>query len=289
MAARALAGGAALEEATARAGYRSLASASLHVRGDLSDGALRRVLLARFCHTLTDPALRDLGYFRRASELWVVLAQPFTFPALQDPRAVEQRVLQLVNAARARGTRCGTRAFPPAAPLRWSARLARAAEEHSADMAGHGFLSHRGRDGSTPAERASRAGYAHSLIGENIAAGVVSADEAVRGWLASPAHCENIMEPRFSDTAVAFRIDAASAGGIYWTQLLGAPPRRPQPQRDGSAPGTKASAGRPVRLVASAAATAGRAPTRSRNSMMRGVARAFASSGASPGSGASIA
>ena len=44
-----------------------------------------------------------------------------------------------------------------------------------------------------------RAGYESRLTGENIAYGPVSAEEVVAGWLASPGHCENIMEPRFRD------------------------------------------------------------------------------------------
>ena len=84
-------------------------------------------------------------------------------------------------------------------------------------------LSHAGADGSTPGERALQAGYRWRVIGENIAAGPDSAQQVVAGWLASPEHCANIMDIRFTEMGVAFEIDWRRASGIYWAQELGRP------------------------------------------------------------------
>jgi uncharacterized protein YkwD len=222
-AARWLADGASLHQATARASYRTLASASIHVAGDSSEAGLARLLDARFCRTLTDPELREVGIHRRGAELWIVLAAPFVLPALADAARADARVLELVNRARSRPRQCGAESFAAAPPLTLSARLYAAALAHSRDMAAQGDFAHSGSNGSTPAERVSQTGYAWSHVGENIAAGAASADEVTQGWLASPEHCANIMDPRFTESAVAFRIDARSPAGVYWTQLFARP------------------------------------------------------------------
>jgi uncharacterized protein YkwD len=49
--------------------------------------------------------------------------------------------------------------------------------------------------------------------------------EVTQGWLSSPAHCENIMDPRFSEIGIAFAVNMASAEAIYWTQDFAAPLR----------------------------------------------------------------
>ena len=46
----------------------------------------------------------------------------------------------------------------------------------------------------------------------------------MRGWLDSPGHCENIMDPRFAEMGVAYARgrapEPASGVGLYWVQLL---------------------------------------------------------------------
>lgn len=91
-------------------------------------------------------------------------------------------------------------------------------------MARHDYMDHTGRDGSTPAQRVTRSGYRWKTVGENLASGVMTADEVVAGWLGSPHHCENLMNARFTQMAVAYAVNPASRGGIYWTQVFGTPP-----------------------------------------------------------------
>ena len=90
-------------------------------------------------------------------------------------------------------------------------------------MAAGNFLEHEGRDGSTPAQRATRAGYDWRSIGENIAMGQTTPELVVQAWLKSPEHCANIMEPGFAQMGVAFAVRPDSEGGIYWAQSFGRP------------------------------------------------------------------
>jgi len=133
------------------------------------------------------------------------------------------RALQLVNEVRARGTLCGTQTFGPAPPVRLSGPLAEVALGHANDMALHDYFEHQDRSGHSPADRVRAIGYRETMVGENIAYGPESAEEVVRGWLDSPGHCENIMDPRFSEMGLAFAAGHASRRGLYWVQVLAAP------------------------------------------------------------------
>lgn len=68
----------------------------------------------------------------------------------------------------------------------------------------------------------SEAGLKTRLTGDNIAFGPECAEEVVAGWLASPRHCENIMDSRFQDIGVGLAT-GPGRGRIYWVQTFGAP------------------------------------------------------------------
>ncbi len=77
--------------------------------------------------------------------------------------------------------------------------------------------------GHSPADRVRAVGYQEKLVGENIAYGPKSAEEVVQGWLDSPGHCENIMDPRFAEMGIAYAAGHASKRGLYWVQVLADP------------------------------------------------------------------
>lgn len=227
-----LARGAPLAEAMHHAGYRAQNSVAIHVTGPTAAqrrGPVSRLLAERFCPEVTDPRLREIGVAQSPREAWIVLAEPFAPPAPADAPAIRHRVLELVNAARAEPRRCGPQRLPAAPPLRLEESLNRAALAHARDMAARGAMGHAGSDGSTPAERAMRAGYAWTIVGENVAAGPPTPEEAVQGWLASPGHCANLMHADFTEMGLAYAVNPASPGGIYWAQVL-ARPRGPEPR-----------------------------------------------------------
>jgi uncharacterized protein YkwD len=118
---------------------------------------------------------------------------------------------------------CGNTRFATAGLLRLNATLSRTSLAHAVDMAQHSYLSHEGRDGSTPADRVTRAGYRWRSVGENIASGPTAPEAVVDGWIKSPHHCANLMAPRYTEMGVAYSVNRASEAGIYWAQLFGAP------------------------------------------------------------------
>jgi uncharacterized protein YkwD len=223
-AARRLSSGEALQNATRKAGYRSVNSASVQITNVPEDRDIARIVARQFCAQVTGGDLRDIGTFRRGPDIWLIVAAPFLPPSSADRQRIARRVLELTNRARAEGRRCGSESFPPAPPLAAApAALERAAREHSDDMADHDYMDHKGLDGSSPAERITRTGYKWKTVGENLASGVMSPEEVVTGWLGSPHHCENLMNARFTQMAVAYSVNPSSRGGIYWTQLFGTP------------------------------------------------------------------
>ena len=115
----------------------------------------------------------------------------------------EDTVESQVNAARAKTRLCGRQRFAAARPLSWNASLGAAAQGHSKAMAYGNYFAHKDPDGDMPADRARAAGYRGRQIGENIAAGQGSPGKAMAGWLASPGHCANLMNPMFTQVGAA--------------------------------------------------------------------------------------
>jgi uncharacterized protein YkwD len=219
-AARRMARGASLKDAVLDSGYQAQRSAEIHVRAP-NDAALVDVVRDRFCALVIDSDLKDIGIYRRGDETWIVLAQALNTPRMKDAGAVNQRVLALVNQARAQARRCGREHFNAAPPLTLSPVLEKAAAEHARDMARYAYMSHAGHDASTPEQRITNAGYRWRMAGENVAMGSPNADAVMQGWLASPGHCANIMAPGFKETAVAYALNPKTEYGIYWTQVFG--------------------------------------------------------------------
>jgi uncharacterized protein YkwD len=218
-AAKRYAGGASLQSAIASVGYLATQSSAIHLTGPVSDAEIERMLGEHYCRTLQDLTLREFGAAQRGRDVWMVLAAPITLPAPGDAAVVSRRILELVNEARAAGRRCGRKYFSPVGPLALDAALTRAALDHSREMAVHDAFDHRGHDGSTPAARVDRAGFGdHLIVGENIAAGAMTPGDVTQGWLASPPHCENIMDGRFTLIGIAYAENLRTRSAVFWTQ-----------------------------------------------------------------------
>lgn len=147
--------------------------------------------------------------------------QPPTPPPGHPPVQSPAAWLALINEARAQARTCGTRWHPAAPPLALEPQLTEAAQDHSTDMARAGRISHEVKPGKNLRSRLVAAGYPYRAAGENIAAGQRSFVSALSGWLHSPGHCENLMNPVFTETGLAVARD--SQGQLYWTQVLAAP------------------------------------------------------------------
>lgn len=221
--ARELARGTQLPRAVARLDYPAASSTSFHVSGSREDGVIERLLTERYCGDIADPRYTELGVHQNRNDTWIVLAVRHAAAPVLEPSAVEQRVLELVNQARATARSCGRDRFAATTPLRLSAPLTSAALLHAQDMARRNELSHSGADGSNSGTRITRAGYVWRASGENVAAGQRDADAVVAAWLTSPGHCATLMGPQFTEMGIAFTLAPGRNPGIYWAQTFGAP------------------------------------------------------------------
>jgi uncharacterized protein YkwD len=217
-----LARGSDLDQGLKAAGYRATRVQAISITGD-ARGAWAESTIRNYCERLQDPAMTEVGVYQGSRRAWIVLAEPFAPAVAMSQRAAGGRVLELVNEARAVPRYCGGREFKAAGPLRWNDVLAGAGRIHAEDMARNNYFSHSGRDGSGPAQRIERAGYRYRSIGENIAAGQMKPEDVVAGWLKSPGHCANLMNPVFTEMGVAFAVEKNSRLGVYWAQTFGAP------------------------------------------------------------------
>lgn len=125
-----------------------------------------------------------------------------------------------LNAVRAQARQCGERSWPAVAPLRPHALLADSARRYAVELAARDRLDHAA--GASLRTRLREAGYAMRVSGENLAGGPETLDEALAQWLASPAHCENLMLSDFQDFGLACE---SGPGKLqrYWVLHLAAP------------------------------------------------------------------
>ena len=105
-------------------------------------------------------------------------------------------------------------------PLRLAPSLGAAADAHSRAMGHHGFFTHESRDGSGFQKRVERfygsKGYGNWSVGENLlwATPTVSAADALRLWMASPNHRQNILTARWREIGLSV-VTVARAPGVY--------------------------------------------------------------------------
>ena len=131
----------------------------------------------------------------------------------------KREFLEDINHLRQQGCNCGGTYMAPAPPLTWNRSLEIAAMGHANDMAARNYFSHTSKDGRSMEDRIVLAGYTFKgfknfAIGENIAEGQMSIAEVMQGWIKSPGHCKNLMNPQFKEVGVAFDSN-------YWVQDFG--------------------------------------------------------------------
>ncbi len=138
-------------------------------------------------------------------------AQPPSCP--RPANACGQRLIPLINQVRAQS------GLPPLAE---SPLLNADAQQYADFIASRSILSHTA-DGRTLDQRAEAAGYTGwKALGENLAGGYDTPEQAVAAWLASPGHHDIIMSPSYTETGVGCAWNAASPYGSFWVQEFGA-------------------------------------------------------------------
>lgn len=121
-------------------------------------------------------------------------------------------IVQKVNAVRAAYGR---------PPLQYDPRLASAAQRQADLMAKNNKLSHD--LGETLRQRVRAAGF-EGAVGEDVAEGAASLEQALTGWLKSAAHQHILLSEKFT----GFGLGVAMVGspdpagrGTYWSIVLG--------------------------------------------------------------------
>jgi len=152
--------------------------------------------------------------------LFIVFSWGVAYPqqTVSTPK-FRQDFLNYINHARAKGCNCGVNYMAPAPPLNWNYQLESAALGHATDMADKGYFNHNSLDGRTMQSRINESGYTLNgfrgiKVGENIAFGQESIAEVMEGWLKSPGHCRNLMDPAFKEIGIA-------EDNKYWVQDFG--------------------------------------------------------------------
>ncbi len=141
--------------------------------------------------------------------------------ACPEDTSWKARLLEQLNAMRATGGVCASEGkFEPGAPVRWNPALETVASAQAAWIAERGELLHVGRRGEGLGERARQAEYAFERVAENIAMGYWQVEQVVDAWRASAKHCSNLLDPRFTEVALAC---VRSSNGPWWTITLGRP------------------------------------------------------------------
>lgn len=95
--------------------------------------------------------------------------------------------------------------------------LTQVATLKSQDMADNNYFNHISPTYGTPWEMMKQFGIKYTLAGENIAYGYGSPEAVMIGWMNSPGHRSNILNPRFGTLGVGFVV---GNGRPYWTQMF---------------------------------------------------------------------
>lgn len=129
------------------------------------------------------------------------------------PADVSRVTFSMVDSINALRSRAG------AAPLNLNAELTAAAATHSRDMAVQNRPWHFGSDGSSPIVRAQRAGYAGTMLGENISETYENEIETLTAWMTVSDTAAVVLDRTAGD--VGFSWFQEPGGKIWWTLVTG--------------------------------------------------------------------
>lgn len=126
------------------------------------------------------------------------------------PKNWRQQQLRMINKVRAaKGVN----------PLQLCEPINSAAQNYADLMARTGHFDHAGPKGSLWPDRMEREGYVGFVSAENIAMGPPTVRIVMNGWIKSPGHYRNLVEPRL--THVGLGASKSKNGRTYWVQDFG--------------------------------------------------------------------
>jgi hypothetical protein len=97
-----------------------------------------------------------------------------------------------------------SRAANGVASLSLNAKLDAAAQACADDMAARDYWSHYTPEGNPPWIWVSAQGYAYQKLGQNLATGFSDEQATIDGWMNSPPHRENLLDPSFTEVGFGY-------------------------------------------------------------------------------------
>lgn len=139
-----------------------------------------------------------------------------------DAKAVElstnpeaAKLIQLVNAERAAN---GLK------PLKENGKLDRGAQWKAEDMDAKQYWAHYSPSGEGVGAWLRKTGYEYHNAGENLAMGFSTNEGVIAGWMNSPTHKANILDPNYTETGIGIKIGTfGGASTTFITQFFGEP------------------------------------------------------------------
>ena len=107
-------------------------------------------------------------------------------------------------------------------------KLDYAAQLKAEDMAKKGYYAHVSPEGLTPMHFVDEAGYAYSIVGENLVVQRTSAQEVIDAFMGSPGHRANILRPDFTEIGVGAAQGTYKGQKTTFTVQIFAKPRATQ-------------------------------------------------------------
>ena len=141
-----------------------------------------------------------------------MLAAPMAAAPSYLPDDQELAFLDMINAYRAENG---------LAALVLQDELGAAADYHSWDMGTYDYFDHYLSDGTGPGENIANFGYTGDTWGENIAAGMSDASEALYEWQISPDHNTAMLNSSYTEIGIGREYVEGSTYGWYWTTTFG--------------------------------------------------------------------
>lgn len=214
-------GGQKTDARLSTAGYRAQASRFYVSAGrPVPEDMIREMMAESWGRDMIlNPGFRHVaaGYGESDTTYRHYWAIGFAAPAIENLDALVAEVVRLVNIER------GIHGAPA---LAISRELNKSARFHANFMAENDCFNHLCPNEPNLGKRARNAGYEWRAVAENIAAGQEDAAEVVAGWMTSPGHRKNILNPRYKEIGIGYVLLDRDGGKVamrhYWVQNFGA-------------------------------------------------------------------
>lgn len=154
---------------------------------------------------------RSIAFQQKVKKLEVAydyLAKDY-IPTINLSTEWSKKVIELINVERQKNK---------LEPVIYDPELTQIAIIKAQDMVNRHYFEHISPFYGAPWDLATLFDYDYTSFGENIARNIKAPEIAVKAWMASPSHRDNILKEHYTNTGVAIAQD--SKGNYYWVQMF---------------------------------------------------------------------